>query len=62
MKTLTVQLRGAHPTCSYRGTIVYGNPKDIGDIDSWAHTLGYTHIKWLGIPLGRGTQTCKVVA
>lgn len=57
MKTLTIDLRAS--TAHYRGVQLHkfmGN-KLMVHMEAWAKGLGYTHIKWLNVPLGKGTQT-----
>lgn len=58
MKTLTA-MHGGKWTCTYRGkTLIVCSLMAM--VEYWAHKNGYTHVKWVGIPLGKGTQTCKV--
>jgi hypothetical protein len=63
MKTLTVNYREG--TAKYKGMFIFdcrleGCMRNISEIEGLAADLGYTHIRWLRIPIGSGDTKCKI--
>jgi hypothetical protein len=63
MKTLTVNHREG--TAEYRGRRIFdcnidGVIRNISDIEWLANDLGFTHIRWLRLPIGSGNTKCRI--
>lgn len=63
-KTLTVEINGTKVyDLLYNGKHIKTVEKDsMRDVETEASKLGFTHIKWKHIPIGKGTTRSKIRA